>query len=75
MPKTAIHEAKKKKMVNCGVVAFTLERYVRRQHWAGDDSTKILGKVDEAHSSTGLRCWWGVHTRKRAPKCLCQALP
>lgn len=28
MPQAAVHEAKKKKLVNCGVVAFTLERWV-----------------------------------------------
>lgn len=26
LPQSAVHDAKKKKMVNCGVVAFTLER-------------------------------------------------
>lgn len=29
LPQSVSHEAKKKKIVNCGVVAFTLERYVR----------------------------------------------
>lgn len=29
LPQKAVHDAKKKKIVNCGVVAFTLERCVR----------------------------------------------